>query len=82
VNNETLEFIFKAIELGIIPFIAYVVKQLSRISEELKALRTVLIGIDGRNGMRSRLIHLERRLERIGMAGGSNNYTDEMGIGG
>lgn len=81
-NSEVVEFVFKAVELGIIPFVAYVVKKLTDISEEIKALRTVMIGIDGRNGIRSRLIRLERRLERFIMneAGHNGSYTSEMEI--
>lgn len=71
-GQELWEFLFKAVEFGIVPFIGYVIKKLSDISEELKALRTVLIGIDGKNGIRSRLIHLERKLEKV------PRYTDEM----
>jgi hypothetical protein len=81
VNTEVLDFIFKAVELGLIPFVGYLIKKLSDISEEMKALRTVMIGIDGRNGIRSRLIRLERRLERLLMneAGHNNSgYTSEM----
>lgn len=82
-NGEVIEFVFKAVELGLIPFVGYLIKKLTDISEEIKALRTVMIGIDGRNGIRSRLIRLERRLERFILneaAHGNNNYTSEMEI--
>lgn len=82
-NSEVIEFVFKVVELGLIPFVGYLIKKLTDISEEIKALRTVMIGIDGRNGIRSRLIRLERRLERfiLNEAGhGNNNYTSEMEI--
>jgi hypothetical protein len=83
VNSEVLEFVFKAVELGLIPFVGYLIKKLTDISEEIKALRTVMIGIDGRNGIRSRLIRLERRLERLILneAGHNNSsYTSEMEV--
>lgn len=79
-SQELWEFLFKAIEFGIIPFIGYVVKKLSDISEELKALRTTLIGIDGKNGIRSRLNRLERKIENH-LERRPENYsrnTDEM----
>ena len=82
-NSEVLEFVFKAVELGLIPFVGYLIKKLTDISEEIKALRTVMIGIDGRNGIRSRLIRLERRLERLILnEAGHNNgsYTSEMEV--
>lgn len=82
-NSEVLEFVFKAVELGLIPFVGYLIKKLTDISEEIKALRTVMIGIDGRNGIRSRLIRLERRLERLILneAGHNNSsYTSEMEV--
>ncbi len=64
-NSEAWDFLFKVVELGVIPFVIYVTKSLAKISADLKTLRTVLIGIDGKNGIRSRLIRLERRLERL-----------------
>lgn len=64
-NSELLDLVLKLVELGVVPFVIYVTKTLAKISAELKTLRTVLIGIDGKNGIRSRLIRLERRLERL-----------------
>lgn len=76
-NSESPQLwseIFKIVELGIIPVIGYVAKKLAEISKELTELRTALIGIDGKNGIRSRLFHLERKVENF-MERKPDNYS-------
>lgn len=62
-STEVFSLLVKAVEIGVIPIVGYGVKKLTEISNELIELRTALIGIDGKNGIRSRLIHLERKFE-------------------
>lgn len=73
-SSELIASLFKLVEVGVIPIVGYGVKKLTEISKELTELRTALIGIDGKNGIRSRLIHLERRFE-IFMERKPENYS-------
>lgn len=63
----TWEVVKTAIEVAVIPFSLWIVNTLRLALEELRTLRTVLIGVDGKNGMRSRLRRLERRVENLSL---------------
>lgn len=63
----TWEIVKTAIEVAVIPFSLWIVNTLRLALEELRTLRTVLIGVDGKNGMRSRLRRLERRVENLSL---------------
>jgi len=67
--------IFKLVELLLVPFAWYVIKRLDVLAESLRAvskdtsdLKTILIGVDGRNGIRSRVMRLERRVEALALS--------------
>lgn len=64
---STWEVVKTAIEVAVIPFSLWIVNTLRLALEELRTLRTVLIGVDGKNGMRSRLRRLERRVENLSL---------------
>jgi hypothetical protein len=64
-ETPTWDIIKTVIEIAVIPFGAWIVNNLRLALEELRTLRTVLIGVDGKNGMRSRLRRLERRVEHL-----------------
>ena len=64
---QTWDVIKTIIEIAIIPLGAWIVNTLRMALEELRTLRTVLIGVDGKNGMRSRLRRLERRVENLSL---------------
>lgn len=64
-ETNTWEIIKTVIEIAVIPFGAWIVNNLRLALEELRTLRTVLIGVDGKNGMRSRLRRLERKVEHL-----------------
>lgn len=64
-ETNTWEIIKTVIEVAVVPFGLWIVNTLRLALEELKTLRTVLIGVDGKNGMRSRLRRLERRVEHL-----------------
>jgi hypothetical protein len=68
VTTETWGEIYRLIELVLIPFGIYLVRMLTAVTSDLKELKTVLIGIDGKNGIRSRVIRVERRIERLAAA--------------
>lgn len=67
-NAEAWQDVIRVIELLILPFTIYIVKTLTAIQREVSDLKTVLIGIDGKNGIRSRVIRMERRVERLSAA--------------
>lgn len=64
---STWEIVKTVIEIAVIPFSLWIVNTLRLALEELRTLRTVLIGVDGKNGMRSRLRRLERRVEHLSL---------------
>lgn len=64
---STWEVVKTVIEVAVIPFGLWIVNTLRLALEELRTLRTVLIGVDGKNGMRSRLRRLERRVEHLSL---------------
>jgi hypothetical protein len=68
VTAENWGDLYRIIELVLIPFGIYLVRTLTSVASELKELKTVLIGIDGKNGIRSRVIRVERRIERLAAA--------------
>lgn len=66
-NPVAWEQLLRLVEILIIPFGIWVVKMLSMIQKEVSELKTVLIGIDGKNGIRSRVIRVERKVERLSL---------------
>lgn len=66
-ETPTWEVIKTVIEIAVLPLGAWIVNNLRLALEELRTLRTVLIGVDGKNGMRSRLRRLERRVENLSL---------------
>lgn len=50
------------ITIVVVPFCLYIVKELKEISKAMSELSTVLIGIGGKNGMRSRVARNESRI--------------------
>ena len=67
-NPVAWEQLLKVVEVLIIPFGLYMVRVLTTIQKEVSDLKTVLIGIDGKNGIRSRVIRMERKVERLALA--------------
>ena len=64
-STELWEQLVKLVEVLIIPFSVWLVKTLAAIQKETTELKTVLIGVDGKNGIRSRVIRIERKLENL-----------------
>jgi len=69
-----VDVIMKLVEFLLLPFAWYVIKRLDALSETIKTiskdtgdLKTILIGVDGKNGIRSRVIRLERRVETLSL---------------
>lgn len=67
-NADAWGQLVRVVEILIVPFVLWVVKTLTTIQREVSDLKTVLIGIDGKNGIRSRVIRVERRVERLSAA--------------
>ena len=67
-NADAWGQLVRVVEILIVPFVLWVVKTLTAIQREVSDLKTVLIGIDGKNGIRSRVIRVERRVERLSAA--------------
>lgn len=61
------ESVFKIVELLILPFAWYIIKKLESVVSTVQDLRTILIGVDGKNGIRSRVIRLERKVEQLSL---------------
>ncbi len=54
--------------VAIIPFCGYVVRQLNLIGQVARDTQVTLVGVDGKNGLRSRFGRLERRVESLVIA--------------
>jgi hypothetical protein len=67
IPGEMWSLVDSIVKVIIIPFAVYVIKSLQSLTQELRDLKVVLIGIDGKNGLRSRIIRTERKLEGKGM---------------
>ena len=59
--------VFKIIELLILPFAWRIIKKLEAVVSTVQDLRTILIGVDGRNGIRSRVMRLERKVSNLAL---------------
>lgn len=62
-----MEMLFKIIELLVLPFAWYIVKKLDSVVATVEDLKTSLIGVDGKNGIRSRVMRLERKVETLSL---------------
>lgn len=62
-----MEMLFKIIELLVLPFAWYIVKKLDSVVATVEDLKTILIGVDGKNGIRSRVMRLERKVETLSL---------------
>lgn len=61
-DQNTWEIIIKIFEVALLPFALWVVRTLNAMLVEIKELRVVLIGVDGKNGLRSRVRRIEKKL--------------------
>ena len=73
--EHLFDLAIKLIELGIVPFAAYVIKAIAKINSKVDTISTVLIGADGKNGMRSRFRRIENKVETLNLA-----YASRFGI--
>ena len=55
------DVLIKTVELLVLPFCVYVLRTLSILQAEVRSVKEALIGIDGKNGIRSRVERIERR---------------------
>jgi hypothetical protein len=78
-----VDSIFKLVELLLLPFSWYVVRRLdtladsiSTLTQDTRELKTILIGTDGKNGIRSRVIRLERKVENLSLRQASRHNEE------
>lgn len=76
-NPAQWEALIKIIELLVLPFAWYVVKTLNELTKKVNELGVVLIGVDGKNGLRSRVIRMERRIERLAIRYAKDHDEDD-----
>jgi hypothetical protein len=57
--NIDFDAIVKVVELAIIPYCTWVVKTLLEVRGECRSVKEALIGLDGKNGLRSRVEKIE-----------------------
>lgn len=67
-NLETFTFLSDVVKIIVVPMLAYILKKQTETSNEIQNLRTVLIGIDGKNGIRSRVMRVEAKLQNLSIA--------------
>lgn len=66
-NKELIEVLVRVVELVLIPILWKVYTVLSTLSSEVQTLKIILVGSDGKNGIRSRVRRLEVRQERMAL---------------
>ncbi len=73
-SKQLFDSIFKLIEVLVVPLLWKIYATLSEISHkqaaqtgEISNVKTILIGADGKNGIRSRVRRLERRQEHTSL---------------
>jgi len=59
-SKETIETIYRIVELVLIPLLWKIYQAIDKLKEETSTLKTILIGVDGKNGIRSRVLRLEK----------------------
>lgn len=65
--NLDVDALFKMVEILLLPAGWYIIKRLDAVVESTKELKTILIGADGKNGMRSRVIRLEKKVSNLSL---------------
>lgn len=72
---EAFQIIFELIKLAVLPAIWYVTSELKSLNRTLDSLKqdtqkveTILIGADGKNGLRSRIRRLEIKVDHLAIA--------------
>lgn len=78
-----VDVLFKFVELLLLPFAYHIIKRLDRLDDNgakqtnnTLELKTILVGSDGKNGMRSRVMRLERRVEHLALQQASRHGED------
>ena len=66
--NAQFDALLKIVELLFIPFGVYVVRGLQAVVSEVRSVKEALIGVDGKNGIRSRVEKLETVVEDLRFA--------------
>ena len=72
--SVNVDVLFKVIELLILPFAYYLIKRIDSMVEVVgqsnktsNELKTILIGADGKNGIRSRVMRLEKKVSNLSL---------------
>lgn len=72
--NVDVNTLFKLVELLILPFAYYLIKRLDNMAAAIEKsnstsneLKTILIGADGKNGIRSRVMRLEKKVSNLSL---------------
>jgi hypothetical protein len=81
-GTESVGFFFHLVEVLLVPILWKVYSALSDMSDKIDAVdgkvnmvQTILIGPDGKNGIRSRVRRLEKKVERIALFQAANTGT-------
>ncbi len=73
--GEMFNFLIKLIEIILVPALWKIYTLLSKLSDKVNEVRTILIGADGKNGIRSRVRRLENKVEKLALAHAAVNGT-------
>ena len=91
-TEQLLKFIMSLIELIIIPIVIYIVNKLNQSAKSLVEtnvkiqeistkggrIEAILIGVDGKNGLRSRIRRLEDKMDILSFAQGRRHGEPQM----
>ena len=59
---ELWDQMVKILELSVIPFAVWVTRTLNTLTSEIRSLKEALVGMDGRNGIRSKVEKLDTQV--------------------
>jgi hypothetical protein len=68
--SDTFNTFISLVEIIAIPLGAYVINKINQSSSKIDRIEAILIGVDGKNGLRSRIRRLEVKVDGLTIAQG------------
>ena len=77
---EAVSLFIEILKLLVIPAVIYVVKSIHALDRKVDKINTVLIGVDGKNGLRSRIRRLEIKVDALAFAQAHRHGESSHGV--
>ena len=66
-TEQAVTVFFRLVEAVILPLSLYIANKISSLERKVDKVDTVLIGVDGKNGLRSRIRRLEVKVDKLSL---------------